>query len=168
MFHYKFTFQIFFVQAETEYEWGNPANRFVSAKANPLEQKLAAASFRWRKIIEKDPPRGPFEGVRAIIHTSQPRAEAFTRLLECGKGSVVTGVRPPYKETFGATHCIAELNKMPRTLIDFAGFAAKGVAVVGPYYVNDYLLSDPPPKVEDHLIDEFKPFWSKRKGEGKF
>ena len=63
---------------------------------------------------------------------------------------------------------IAELGKLPRTMIDFAGFAAKGVAVVGPTYVNDYLLSDPPPKVEGHLIDEFKPFWSKRKTVGQF
>ena len=160
--------ELFFVQAETEFEWGNPANRFVPATANPLEQKLAAASFRWRKVIEKDPQRGPFEGVRAIIHTSQPRTDAFSRLIECGKGSVVVGVKPPYKETYGATHCIAELGKLPRTMIDFAGFAAKGVAVVGPTYVNDYLLSDPPPKVEGHLIDEFKPFWSKRKTVGQF
>jgi hypothetical protein len=62
-------------------------------------------SHRWRAIIEKDPRRGVFEGIRAIIHTSESRAEAFRRLLELGKGSVVTTAVPPFRfETFCASN----------------------------------------------------------------
>jgi hypothetical protein len=68
-----------------------------------------------------------------------------------------------FRDARGATHCIAELSKVPRAAIDFASLAEKNVAVVGPFYINDYLTSDPPPKVEPHLVDEFKPFWEKRK-----
>ena len=154
---------LFSSQAEAEFEWGNPFNQFVGTLANGVEKKLAEASFRWRKIIEKNPKRGIFEGIRIILHTSPTRAEAFRRLIELGKGSVVVGVAPPYKETFGATHCLAELSKMPRAKIDFDSMAAKGIAVVNPVYINEFMISDPPPKVEPHLIDEYRPFWERRK-----
>ncbi len=47
-------------------------------------------------------------------------------------------------------------------MIDYAGMASKGVAVVGPFYVNEFLLLEVPPKIESHIIDEYKPFWAKR------
>ena len=69
----------------------------------------------------------------------------------------------PYRDTLGATHCIAEPSKAPNLKIDYVSLAAKNVAVVGPFYINEFLISDPPPKVEQHLIEDFKPFWDKRK-----
>ena len=135
----------------------------MATLATPLEQKLAAASFRWRSIIQKDPRRGIFDGIRAIIHTSDPRKDSFRRLLELGKGVVIKNAVPPYRETHGATHCIAEPSKLPRHSIDYATLAAKGVAVIGPFYINEYLIADPPPKVDAHIIEEFKTFWQNRK-----
>ena len=41
--------------------------------------------------------------------------------------------------------------------------AANGVAVVGPVFINDYLVSETRPKVEDCLAEEFKPFWKARR-----
>jgi hypothetical protein len=106
----------------------------------PIEKKLAEASYRWRVIIQKDPRRGVFDGIRAIIHTSDSRKDAFKRLLELGKGRVVTNAAPPYRDPKDATHCIAEPQKLPRMAMDYATLAAKGVAVVGPFYINEYLV----------------------------
>ena len=37
------------------------------------------------------------------------------------------------------------------------------VAVLAPLFINEYLVSDPSPKVDSHLVDEFVPYWEKRK-----
>ena len=150
-----------FSQAVTKYEWGNPANCLLPEDASLKEQKLAAASFRWRKNLQKDHHPRPFEGIRAILHTSPTRTEAFSRLLHSGKGSVVVDEKPPYKEPTGATHVIVEFDKQPRSVIDFVGLAARRVAVISQYFIGDILLSELPPKVDDYLVDEFKPFWCK-------
>ena len=41
--------------------------------------------------------------------------------------------------------------------------AANGVAVVGPVFINDYLVAETRPKVEDCLVEEFRPFWNARR-----
>jgi hypothetical protein len=46
--------------------------------------------------------------------------------------------------------------------LPFQSLAANGVAVVGPVYINEFLVSDPPPKVDEYLLEEFKPFWANR------
>jgi hypothetical protein len=72
-------------------------------------------------------------------------------------------VTPPYRATKDATHIVAEVSKLPRATLDFAALAAANVAVVAPFYINEYMISDPPPKVDDFIIDEYKIFWEKRK-----
>jgi hypothetical protein len=89
----------------------------------------------------------------------------FRRLLEMGKGKVLTKAAPPYRESYGATHCIAELTKLPNVKIDFEKLAAKRVAVIGPFYINEFLTSSSPPKVDDHILSEYQPYWAKAKNE---
>ena len=144
------------------YEWGNPENGFLADKSlGDQEKKLASAAFRWRKIVQSGIRSGAFSGFKAIIHTSNSRFEAFRRLLELGSGSVVKAT-PPYSNTEGATHCLAEPQRRPNVKMDYKALAKNGVPVVGLLYLNEYLVCDPPPKVNDYLIDDFRPFWQKR------
>ena len=85
--------------------------------------------------------------------------------MELGGGKVIDNsqkVKSPYSDPKDATHCIAEPNKLPKQSIDYEALAIKGVAVVNPVYINEFLANDPPPNVNNHLIEDFKPYWKKR------
>ena len=49
------------------------------------------------------------------------------------------------------------------TLYCQQALAANGVAVVGPEFINNYLVSETRLNVEDCLVKEFKPFWNARR-----
>jgi len=85
-----------------------------------------------------------------------------------GKGKVISKAVPPYRECHGATHCIAEISKIPNVKIDYERLAAKRVAVVGPFYINEFLISYPPPKVDEHILPEYQNYWAKAKSEAAF
>jgi topoisomerase (DNA) II binding protein 1 len=141
------------------YEWGNPANGFIDDLETPQEKQLAAASHRWRLSINDK--NGAFSGITAIIHTAENRKGAFARLLNLGKGKVLENAKPPYSDAKGATHCLAEPKKLPKISMDFEAMAAQRVAVVGPLYINEFLVADPAPPVDDFILEEYKPFWNK-------
>ncbi len=46
---------------------------------------------------------------------------------------------------------------------DYRALASHVVAVVTLVYLNAYLVSDQPPKVDEYLPGDYKPFWAKRK-----
>ena len=101
--------------------------------------------------------------MKAIIHSTDSRKGAFARMIFLGKGSVLEDVYPPYRNVPEATHCIAEPKKLPNVSIDFDAMARQRIAVVGPLYLNEYIIQDPLPDVEDSLLEEYKPFWKKYK-----
>ena len=151
------------VLGEESFEWGNPKNPFLERLTpDSLEDNFAKASFRWRQVVQSGEKEGAFSGIQAILHTSGSRKESFGRLLQLGKGRVVD-VDAPYTDCEGATHCLAELNRLPKVKMDFKSLAANGVAVVGPLYLNAFVVSDPPPKVDSFLLPEFKQYWSQRR-----
>eukprot|EP00096_Caligus_rogercresseyi_P004819 TRINITY_DN19347_c0_g1_i1.p1 TRINITY_DN19347_c0_g1~~TRINITY_DN19347_c0_g1_i1.p1 ORF type:complete len:376 (-),score=114.04 TRINITY_DN19347_c0_g1_i1:171-1178(-) len=138
------------------YEWGHPQNSFLS-KLTGFEEQLAKASYKWRLRLRESPrQKGSFTGIVAIIHTTPKRREAFQRLIEFGGGSVLS-LSPPYSDPRNATHVFAEPSKVPKSRIDYEGLASKGIAVLEPIFINEYLIQDPPPPVENYLIPEFKP-----------
>ena len=47
--------------------------------------------------------------------------------------------------------------------VSLQSLAANGVAVVGPVFINDYLVSDTRPKIEDCLVEDFKTYWHARR-----
>ena len=47
--------------------------------------------------------------------------------------------------------------------MDFAGLAAKGVPVLKPIYLNEFLVSEAPPALEAHMVEEFREYWERRK-----
>ena len=143
----------------TDFEWGNPEKDFMQ-EINTKEQQLAKTAFRLRQFISKNPSKGPFTGFRAIIHTTDTRKGAFARLILAGKGVVIENAKSPYFNAKGATHCFAELKKLPDQKLNFEALAEQGVAVVGPLYINEHLTTDTPPKVEEFLIEEYKSAWN--------
>ena len=143
----------------TDFEWGNPDKDFMQ-EINAKEQQLAKTAFRLRQFISKNPSKGPFTGFRAIIHTSDTRKGAFARLILAGKGIVIENAKPPYTDAKGATHCMAEPKKLPNQKLNFEALAKQRVAVVGPLYINEFLTTDPPPKVEEFLLEVYKSTWN--------
>ena len=149
---------------EDKYEWGSTKNDLINDLSSDQEVKLAKAScrLRMRRHNGLDPV---FSGFKAIIHTNEQRKLSFKRLLEFGGGKVINSeqhVKPPYSDPKDATHCIAEPKKLPKQSIDFMALANKGVAVVSPLYINEFLASDPSPCVDNYLLEEFVPFWKKK------
>ena len=55
---------------------------------------------------------------------------------------------------------MAELKKLPNQKLNFEALAKQRVAVVGPLYINEFLTTDPPPKVEEFLVEEYKSAWN--------
>ncbi len=149
-----------------KFEWGNPDNGLLE-DLQDQELLLAKASYRWRVELAKEASKGVFSGFQAIIHTSDSRKNSFSRLLSLGHGRVLDQARPPYSDAKGATHCLAEPKKIPKVSMDYKALANQGVAVVGPLYINEYLVADPPPQVDKFIIEEYRPFWEKRKNAAK-
>jgi len=148
---------------EAEFEWGNPDNDFVEKIGNELEQRLAKAAFRWR--VNKGRGKPPvFSGIKAAVHAADPRKSAFKKLLELGGAEVLHKALPPFSNLKEATHIIAEPHKLPKVSVDYESLAIHGIAVVAPMYINEYLVADQDakPKVEDHLVDQFKPHWERK------
>ena len=142
-----------------DFEWGNPEKDFMQ-EINAKEQQIAKAAFRWRKFISKNPSKGPFTGFRVIIHTTDTRKGAFARLILAGKGIVIENAKPPYNDAKGATHCMAEPKKLPNQKLNFEALAKQRIAVVGLLYINEFLTTDPPPKVEEFLLEVYKSAWN--------
>ena len=84
----------------------------------------------------------------------------YRRLIQAGGGELLN-VQSPFTACQGATHLLSE----PKLAVgmDFNSLALKGVPVLKPIYVNDFLTSDNPPSLDDFLIEDFKPFREKRK-----
>ena len=101
--------------------------------------------------------------MKAIIHSTDNRKGAFARMILLGKGIVLEDVSPPYNNVPEATHCIAEPKKLPNVSIDFDAMARQRIAVVGPLYLNEYIIQEPLPNVEESLLDDYKPYWKKYK-----
>merc|ERR1712123_460884 len=75
------------------------------------------------------------------------------------EGGEVLSAKTPYSNTPGATHLLTETRYIGEGQIDFSGLATRGVPVMKPIYLNDFLTSDQPPNVELFLLDEFKSHW---------
>ena len=63
----------------------------------------------------------------------------------------------------GTTHMVAQPEKV-RVSVDYESLAQRGVAVVSPIYINEYLIADPRPQVDTFLVEPFKAHWTKRQG----
>ena len=59
---------------------------------------------------------------------------------------------------------VAEPKHIKSVSVDYGSIAARGVAVVTPVYVNEYLIAndDAKPSPDDYLIEPFKEHWKKR------
>ncbi len=124
----------------------------------PQDIQLGKAAVKWRQQRSKYPSKGPFSGIRAIIHTSEARKAAFARLIHAGKGTVLDEAKPPYKDAKAATHCLAEPKKLPGQKMDFEALAQQRVAVVGPLYMNDFLVSEQT-NIDEFIIEEYESYW---------
>jgi len=144
---------------EESFEWGNPANDFLDLTDGSTESKLAAAARRWRS---KGRGCEAFAGMVMVLVMPSGKKEQFQRLVQAGGGEVVPG-RPPYSNTKGITHLLTEARYLGKDKVDYAGLASKGVPVMKPIYLNDFLTSEEPPSLESFLLEEFKEHWEKKK-----
>ncbi len=72
-------------------------------------------------------------------------------------------VRPPFSDPGDATHLLAEPARVPSApRLDYRSLCEAGVPVVSPLYINEFLVSDPPPKVDRFIVEEFKILWNNR------
>lgn len=144
---------------ERKYEWGNMENKFIKDKEG-MEYKLANAARKWR--IGASGSEGAFSGMRFILHMPDNKKGPFSRLVRAGGGEVLAA-KTPYSNTPGATHLLTETKYIGEGQVDFAGLATRGVPVMKPIYLNDFLTTEPPPSVEQFLLDEFKSHWDSKK-----
>ena len=82
--------------------------------------------------------------------------------MKAGGGEVLSA-KTPYSNTPGSTHLLTQTRYVGQGQIDFSGLATRGVLVMKPIYLNDFLTSDQPPNVELFLLDEFKSHWESKK-----
>jgi len=144
---------------ESKYEWGNMENGLLKDKEG-MEYKLASAARKWRN--GSTGAEGAFSGMRFILHMPENKKGPFSRLVKAGGGEVLSA-KTPYSNTPGATHLLTETRYIGEGQIDFSGLATRGVPVMKPIYLNDFLTSDQPPNVELFLLDEFKSHWESKK-----
>eukprot|EP00092_Neocalanus_flemingeri_P010154 GFUD01010944.1.p1 GENE.GFUD01010944.1~~GFUD01010944.1.p1 ORF type:complete len:1552 (+),score=561.52 GFUD01010944.1:76-4731(+) len=145
---------------EVKFEWGNVENGLLQGDKAGMEFKLASAARKWRN--EAGGAEGAFNGMRFILHMPENKKGPFSRLVKSGGGEVLVA-KTPYSNTPGASHLLTETRYIGEGQIDFAGLANRGVPVMKPIYLNDFLTSDQPPALEQYLLDEFKTHWDSKK-----
>ena len=72
-------------------------------------------------------------------------------------------VSPPYTNITGMTHVLSDPKYASDKQIGYQAMANKGVPVLKPIYLSEFLTSDTNPDLDQFLIEEFKPFWESRK-----
>jgi len=145
---------------ESKFEWGNVDNGLLKGDKEGMEFKLASAARKWRNGIGG--ADGAFNGMRFILHMPENKKGPFSRLVKSGGGDVLAA-KTPYSNTPGATHLLTESRYIGEGQVDYAGLANRGVPVMKPIYLNDFLTSDKPPSLEQYLLDEFKSHWDSKK-----
>lgn len=74
---------------EEKYEWGNPKSKgIIPDPTDKIEETIAAAAYRWRLRLLKEPNR-PFHNMVALLLASGDKYDQFKRLIEAGGGKVV-------------------------------------------------------------------------------
>jgi len=121
---------------------------------------LSSAARKWR--LGSSGAEGAFSGMRFILHMPDNKKGPFSRLVKAGGGEVLSA-KTPYSNTPGATHLLTEKRYIGEGQVDFAGLASRGVPVMKPIYLNDFLTTDPPPSVEQFLLEEFRSHWDSKK-----
>ena len=84
------------------------------------------------------------------------------RLILAGGGEVLTS-SPPYTNTPGITHLLTDTKYTSNKQIDYQALATRGVPVLKPVYLSEFLSSDSAPDLDKFMIEEFKAFWESRK-----
>ena len=84
------------------------------------------------------------------------------RLIQAGGGEVVQS-KSPYTNASRMTHLLTDNKYASSKQIDYQALASKGVAVLKPVYLSEFLTSNSAPNLEQFMIEEFKPFWESRK-----
>ena len=70
---------------------------------------------------------------------------------------------PPYNNTLGMTHLLTDSKYATNKQIDYQALATRGVPVLKPVYLSEFLTSDSAPDLDKFMIEEFKAFWETRK-----
>ena len=84
------------------------------------------------------------------------------RLVKAGGGEVLE-VSPPYYNVSGMTHILSDAKHASDKQIGYQAMANKGVPVLKPIYLSEFLTANNVPDLDQFLIEEFKPFWESRK-----
>ncbi|XP_076755410.1 mutagen-sensitive 101 isoform X1 [Xylocopa sonorina] len=144
---------------EEKYEWGNPKSKsIIPDPTGEIEETIAAAVYRWRLNLLKE-PHGPFYNMVALILASAEKYDQFKRLIEAGGGKVVQA-RPPYDTSPTGkkiTHCFVNIRQVSQP-IDWAMLASKGILCFMPQYLSDYLTAQTPLNPRECVIPEFKKY----------
>ena len=83
-------------------------------------------------------------------------------MVKAGGGEVME-VSPPYTNITGMTHVLSDPKYASDKQIGYQAMANKGVPVLKPIYLSEFLTSNSAPNLEQFMIEEFKPFWESRK-----
>jgi len=70
---------------------------------------------------------------------------------------------PPYTNTTEVTHLLTDVKYATNKKIDYQALASKGVPVLKPVYLSEFLTSDTAPDLDQFMLEEFKPLWESRK-----
>ncbi|XP_071855891.1 mutagen-sensitive 101 [Bombus fervidus] len=144
---------------EEKYEWGNPKSKgIIPDPTDKVEETIAAAAYRWRLRLLKEPNR-PFHNMVALLLAPGDKYDQFKRLIEAGGGKVVQA-RPPYDTSPTGkkiTHCFVN-PKQASQPIDWAMLASKGILCFMPQYLSDHLTAQTPLNPRECVIDEFKKY----------
>lgn len=144
---------------EEKYEWGNPKSKgIIPDPTGDIEEAIAAAAFKWRVKLLKEPGAYPFRDMVAILLAVGDKYDMFKRLIEVGGGTVVEA-RPPYDSPNGKkiTHCFVNIKQVTQP-INWAMLASKGIFCFLPQYLSDYLTSQTPLNPRECVIPEFKKY----------
>merc|ERR1719234_1090606 len=159
---------------EERFEWGNELNGFLKEQVKvalkdgkeSTEVKLAAAARRWR--LQGASGEGAFDGMKMILVVPDQKKGQFERLIVAGGGQVVKG-RPPFTNAPELTHMLTESKYLGKEKVDYSGLAMRGVPVLKPLFLNDFLTSEKTTTTNSidnymvHMLEEAKPHWEKMK-----
>ena len=83
-------------------------------------------------------------------------------MVKAGGGEVME-VSPPYSNISGMTHILSDAKYASDKQIGYQAMANKGVPVLKPVYLSEFLTSVSAPELEQFMIEEFKTHWEGRK-----
>jgi len=145
---------------EEKYELGNPETEMIDL-TNGSSESLMCIAARRRRLAANQGAAPIFSGMIVYLALPDHKQTSFLRLIETGGGTVLKEMKDDNIKTI--THILSE-SKYYQLVKNREGQLVQfGIPVIRPIFLNDFLIKENRPCLDQYIVEDYKEAWQKKK-----